>query len=126
MTLSSLASNLVRCSSVSPQPFNPESSWPMKPNPAIIPRFVRFPILLCQLLALCAAGALLSSVAQAAAFVTTDQPDYPPGATAYITASGFQVGETVSFQVLHADGTPSAKPNSIPPLTNNVFACRRT
>ena len=42
-----------------------------------------------------------------AATVTTDKADYPPGATAYITASGFQVGETVSFQVLHADGSPS-------------------
>src|SRR6266516_5406290 len=42
-----------------------------------------------------------------AASVTTDKADYPPGATAYITASGFQAGETVMFQVLHADGTPS-------------------
>src|SRR6266542_1138525 len=42
-----------------------------------------------------------------AATVTTDKGDYPPGDTAYITASGFQAGETVQFQVLHADGTPS-------------------
>src|SRR6266571_5196391 len=42
-----------------------------------------------------------------AASVTTDKADYPPGATAYITASGFQAGETVMFQVLHADGSPS-------------------
>ena len=41
----------------------------------------------------------------AAATVTTDQSDYPPGATAYITGSGFAVGETVQCQVLHADGT---------------------
>src|SRR5439155_20548218 len=40
-----------------------------------------------------------------AATVTTDQTDYPPGATANITGSGFEVGETVQCQVLHADGT---------------------
>src|SRR5262245_18235537 len=36
--------------------------------------------------------------------VTTDLPDYEPGATAQITASEFSVGETVQFQVLHQDG----------------------
>src|SRR5437899_4887159 len=46
-----------------------------------------------------------TATAQSAATVTTDQADYPPGATASITGSGFRVGETVKFQVLHADGT---------------------
>ena len=35
--------------------------------------------------------------------VTTDQADYPPGATVYITGAGFQAGETVQFQVLRID-----------------------
>src|SRR6266540_3247671 len=48
-----------------------------------------------------------TATAQSTATVTTDKADYPPGATAYIIASGFQVGEPVEFQVLHADGSPS-------------------
>lgn len=41
------------------------------------------------------------------AVVATDLPDYAPGATANIYASGYQVGEAVQFQVLHNDGTPN-------------------
>lgn len=41
------------------------------------------------------------------ATVTTDKPDYRPDETAVITAAGFQVGETVQFQVLHTDGRPN-------------------
>src|SRR6266850_1394374 len=33
--------------------------------------------------------------------VTTDQSDYPPGSTVYITGAGFAPGETVQCQVLH-------------------------
>jgi uncharacterized repeat protein (TIGR03803 family) len=40
--------------------------------------------------------------------VRTAQSDYPPGATAQIHGWGFQAGETVINQVLHADGTPSS------------------
>ena len=32
--------------------------------------------------------------------VTTDQADYPPGSTVYITGSGFAAGEIVTNQVL--------------------------
>src|SRR3954464_12369464 len=39
--------------------------------------------------------------------VSTDKSDYPPGSTAEISGAGFQPGETVVLQVLHADGTPS-------------------
>src|SRR5439155_6217953 len=35
------------------------------------------------------------------ATVTTDALDYPPGATAIITGTGFQPGEQVKLQVLH-------------------------
>jgi hypothetical protein len=49
---------------------------------------------------LCMANSLLT-----AATVQTDRPDYPPGATAIITGTGWQPGETVTNQVLHADGT---------------------
>src|SRR5688572_26517986 len=35
------------------------------------------------------------------AVVTTDLPDYAPGATALIDASGFESGETIELQVLH-------------------------
>ncbi len=36
--------------------------------------------------------------------VTTDLNDYPPGATALITASGFQAGSAVIFRVQHVGG----------------------
>lgn len=37
--------------------------------------------------------------------VRTAQSDYAPGATANISGWGFEAGESVSLQVLHADGT---------------------
>lgn len=40
-------------------------------------------------------------------FVLTDKSDYPPHSTAHIIGSGFQPGETVVLQVLHADGNPT-------------------
>ena len=36
--------------------------------------------------------------------VTTDLNDYAPGATAYISASGFQAGSAVTFRVQHVSG----------------------
>src|SRR4051794_36486126 len=39
--------------------------------------------------------------------VATDAADYAPAATAQFFASGFQVGETIEFQVIHTDGTPN-------------------
>ena len=44
------------------------------------------------------------SAALGQATVTTDRLDYPPGDTAIITGTGFQPGETVTLQVLHAVG----------------------
>src|SRR6266542_2278451 len=38
--------------------------------------------------------------------LTSDQADYAPGTTATLTGSGFQAGETVAVQVLHADYQP--------------------
>ena len=38
--------------------------------------------------------------------VSTDLDDYPPGATAIITGTGFQPGEIVELHVEHADGEP--------------------
>jgi len=38
--------------------------------------------------------------------LTTDKADYKPGETATLTGSGFQAGETVTLQVLHADHQP--------------------
>src|SRR5437899_7183639 len=35
--------------------------------------------------------------------VSTDQSDYPPGSTAYISGTGFAAGETVTCPALHAD-----------------------
>src|ERR1043166_9370328 len=55
----------------------------------------------CLLLVLCALiGLTAAARAQDSAFVTTDQLDYPPGSTVYITGSGFSPGETVQCQVL--------------------------
>jgi hypothetical protein len=36
--------------------------------------------------------------------VTTDLADYTPGATAFITATGFTEGDTVVFSVQHVNG----------------------
>jgi uncharacterized protein YndB with AHSA1/START domain len=41
------------------------------------------------------------------ASVVTDKPDYNAGETALISATGYQPGETVRFQVVHIDGTPN-------------------
>ncbi|BAU65082.1 hypothetical protein STA3757_24610 [Stanieria sp. NIES-3757] len=41
------------------------------------------------------------------ATVTTDLDDYPPGATAIITGSNFDLGETIELQVLHTDKIPN-------------------
>ncbi|MDH3718111.1 MAG: DUF11 domain-containing protein, partial [Planctomycetota bacterium] len=41
------------------------------------------------------------------AVVAADADDYAPGDTAIFRADGFQIGETVEFQVLHTDGTPN-------------------
>lgn len=46
--------------------------------------------------------------------IATDQADYLPGTTAIITGSGFRPGETVTLQVLHADGTPSSGEDHAP------------
>ncbi|HXU77487.1 MAG TPA: hypothetical protein VN794_13020, partial [Methylomirabilota bacterium] len=49
--------------------------------------------------------ALFSSTAAFAQSVTTDQGDYPPGGTVYITGAGFAPGESVQCQVLHIPDT---------------------
>src|SRR5262245_39521264 len=41
------------------------------------------------------------------ATVATGQIDYSPGETAFISGSGFEIGETIQLQVLHTDGTPN-------------------
>lgn len=43
----------------------------------------------------------LESKTLLAADVYTDQSDYPPGATAIVRATGYQLGETVEFEVNH-------------------------
>src|SRR4051794_17609301 len=48
---------------------------------------------------------LATAVTDAAtASVFTDKPDYAPGETALINATGFQAGETVRLQVTRTDG----------------------
>ncbi|MFV8367918.1 HYR domain-containing protein, partial [Flavobacterium sp. XS1P27] len=49
---------------------------------------------------------LFTSVAFGQATVSTDLLDYPPGATAIITGSGFLAGEDVELHVHHSDGDP--------------------
>ncbi len=49
------------------------------------------------------ASAFAQDTTNSTATVTTDQSDYPPGGTVYITGAGFQPNETVTNQVLHAD-----------------------
>src|SRR5882724_11003104 len=69
------------------------------------------------------------SYAQSAAWVTTDQSDYPPGSTVYITGAGFAPGETVTCQVLHIDATitdndasPAHQPWSVTADANGSFS----
>src|SRR5437762_5130010 len=40
--------------------------------------------------------------------VLTDQPDYAPGTTATITASGFGIGDTIDFQITVIDAATGA------------------
>ena len=54
---------------------------------------------------LLSAGFLASANAQT---LTTDQFGYAPGATAYLTGTGFQSGEAVTLQVVNADGSPNS------------------
>jgi len=37
--------------------------------------------------------------------LTSDQADYPPGSTVTLTGSSFGAGDTVTLEVVHADGT---------------------
>ena len=61
---------------------------------------------------------LLANGASAQATVKTDLLDYPPGATAILTGTGWQPGETVTLQVLHVDGNPlGADPQYHQPFT---------
>ena len=61
-----------------------------------------------RILACCSFLVLLAVpvIAQGATLVS-DKSDYPPGATAVLTGAGFGAGETMTLQVLHADGSPS-------------------
>ncbi|MDI6051256.1 hypothetical protein QLS31_15620, partial [Flavobacterium sp. XS2P24] len=52
------------------------------------------------------ANLFFANVAFGQATVSTDLLDYPPGATAIITGSGFLAGEYVELHVHHADGDP--------------------
>ena len=51
---------------------------------------------------------------QGAASVMTDRTDYDPGATAVFFGSGFVAGETITLQVLHADGVPDRGAGHVP------------
>jgi hypothetical protein len=59
--------------------------------------FIKSVIIVCFL-------SFFSAKAFSQATVSTDQPDYPPGSTVYITGSGFAANETVTLQVLHVGG----------------------
>src|SRR2546426_10846214 len=48
--------------------------------------------------------ALLAAQALCAATLTSDKLDYPPGSIVTLTGADFAPGETVTLQVLHADG----------------------
>ncbi len=55
-----------------------------------------------------------SSSSQATPLIEMDKADYPPGATASISGSGFQASEAVTLQVLHADGTLATGNDHLP------------
>ncbi|MBY0478720.1 MAG: immunoglobulin domain-containing protein, partial [Chitinophagaceae bacterium] len=60
---------------------------------------------------------MMSGVAGQATLVT-DQPDYMPGTTATLTGAGFQAGESIRMQVVHADGTPATGTDHDPWFVN--------
>src|SRR5437868_13784132 len=51
------------------------------------------------------AGLIATASAQT---LTSDHLDYAPGDTAILTGTGFQPGETVTVQVVNADGSPNS------------------
>src|SRR3954471_23081237 len=53
------------------------------------------------------------------ATLLADKPDYAPGTPAQLTASGFLAGETVQFQVVHADGKPDIDAGHAPFLVTD-------
>ncbi|MBW8864740.1 MAG: Ig-like domain repeat protein [Verrucomicrobia bacterium] len=57
--------------------------------------------------------------------VTTDQPDYPPGSTVYISGAGFTPGENVQLQVVNltnpSDTGDEHQPWTVPTDTNGNF-----
>src|SRR4051812_44327343 len=53
-----------------------------------------------------ALGVFTLVASASAATLSTEKLDYLPGSEATLTGAGFAPGETVSVQVLHADGTP--------------------
>ncbi|NOT32013.1 MAG: hypothetical protein HOP15_16325 [Planctomycetes bacterium] len=61
---------------------------------------------------LCAA--FVPSGASAQTVLTSDQAVYTPGSNAELTGSGFAPDESVTLQVVHADGSPSTGPEHAP------------
>lgn len=74
----------------------------------------RYARLLTLLLLLLACTAVVWAQETVTPLLTTDKPDYKPGETATFTGSGFLPGETVTIQVLHADGDPDDGPGHDP------------
>lgn len=71
------------------------------------------------------ASATFLNGAAITAYVNTDQADYAPGSTVFITGGGFDPGENVSVQVVHADGSgtndPVHQPWTVVADTNGTF-----
>ena len=56
-----------------------------------------------------ASKSLTNSLVTKDATVTTDKRDYSPSETAFISGSGFALGETIRLQVLHTDGRDNTR-----------------
>jgi len=78
---------------------------------------------LARLFGAASLAALLSGAAASAqASLISDQADYAPGSVAVLSGSGFQPGESVRMQVLHADGAPSGGADHDPWFTDPADA----
>ena len=72
---------------------------------SFLPHLFKKKILLLRLAMLVMSFGLMG-VAMGQATLVSDSADYQPGSTATLTGTGFQAGEQVKMQVLHADYQP--------------------
>ena len=67
----------------------------------------RFAARLCAFATIVICAAFAPSSVSAQSSLTSDREDYTPGSVAVLTGAGFGASESVTLQVVHADGSPA-------------------